>query len=80
VKGVNQLHSSISTIIKVEENKRSAAEETNGPNKRVDLRDRQGCDIFGWSNHRESAESFGKRRNNDHAAVQHNGNLTHWDK
>lgn len=82
VQGVNQLQSSISSIIKIEENKRSNQDATDysGPNKRVDLRDRQGCDIFGFTNHRESAETAGKRKHNNHAAVQTNGNLTHWDK
>lgn len=82
VQGVNQLQSSISSIIKIEENKRSHQEvnDFNAPAKRVDLRDRQGCDIFGFSNHRESAENYGKRKNTSHAATQHNGNLTYWDK
>jgi hypothetical protein len=70
------MESSISSIIKIEESKNSPVKEFESPSKKVDLRDRQGCDIFGWSNHTETSDSYGKKRNQEHAATSNNGNLT----
>jgi hypothetical protein len=47
----------------------------------VNLRDRQGSDIFGFSNYTETGNgTSGKRQNYSHQAASNNGNLTHWEK
>ena len=82
MQGVNQLQSSISNILKIEDNRKSvqAHEDFSQPMKKIDLRDRQGSDIFGYTNYAGGSEAGGKRKNTSHQATQNNGNLTYWDK
>ena len=68
VQGVNQLSSSIGNVLKVEENRKNGTFSDTGSvvNKRIDFRDRQGCDIFNFSNVPESNQAAGKKRHENH--------------
>lgn len=68
--------------MKIEDNRKKGdfSDTASTINKRIDLRDRQGCDIFGFSNMQDNSAPQGKKRNDGHQAVQTNGNLTYWDK
>jgi hypothetical protein len=73
--GVNQLHSNMEKVIKVEESRKDFATESdknfdtlstmsaraNYSNK-FDFRDLKGNDIFKWSNTQEERTKAGKRR------------------
>ena len=82
MQGVNQLSSSIGGVLKIEDNRKNGnfSDAASQVSRRVDLRDRQGVDIFNFSNDYNQAPVSGKKKNEGHQAVQTNGNLTHWDK
>lgn len=84
LKGVNQMQSSMSSIIKEEDNKgKPVADEFGGFSKRVDYRDRAGQDVLTWSNSRgddTQSEFGGKKKSYNHKAAQDNGNFLQWGK
>jgi len=82
VKGINQLHSSIGGILKIDDNRGVAKphEDFSSPAKKVDLRDRIGNDIFNFSGQNESEGNYsGKKKNYDHQSSKNNGNVVTWD-
>ena len=82
VQGVNQLQSSIGGVLKIEDNRKQGnfSDTASVVKQRFDYRDRQGADIFNFTNDNGQASAQGKRRNEGHQAVQNNGNLTYWNK
>lgn len=74
------MQSSMSSIMKMEENRGQKQTDEQQAYKRVDQRDRQGSDIFGWKNYSENQGSAGKKTTYTHAAAQNNGNLTAWEQ
>lgn len=63
VKGVNQLQSSIGSVIKVEDNRRdNQSQMSSASARRFDYRDRQGNDIFNFSNAPDDSSAVGKRK------------------
>lgn len=73
----------MSSVMKIEDNKRKAEQmdDFGKASKKIDMRDRQGQDIIGFSNYSEGASgAMGKKKVNGHQACQDNGNLTHWEK
>jgi hypothetical protein len=69
VKGVNQLQSSIGAVIKAEDNRRDNQSQVSSASKRFDYRDRQGNDIFNFSNAPADNNANGKKRHENHLAA-----------
>eukprot|EP00347_Sterkiella_histriomuscorum_P014048 403362357 len=81
IQGVNQLHSSIGGVMKIEDNRRdNQSQMSSASARKFDYRDRTGNDIFNFSNAPDDSSQVGKRKVTNHQAVQNNGNLTYWDK
>jgi len=71
----------MTSIMKIEDNRDAAKKDSDwsAAPKRIDNRDRQGNDIFGFSNCSDGGVA-GKKKIENHQANQTNGNLTYWNK
>ena len=83
VQAVNQLASSIGSIIKPDRpayQKDTDTASVKSSTQKFNQRDHQGHDIFGWKNlaQDDTQSKAGKKTNPSHLAAQNNGNLLKW--
>ncbi len=74
------MESTITKVIKVEECQfdTQSVRSSYSTNGKFNFKDRQGVDIFNWSNHKEENTKNGKKKIAEHIAQQSNGQILHW--
>lgn len=85
--GVNQLQSSLESVIKIEEARKYKIDSDIAASfkpalKQQNPKERQGNDIFNWTNHTDEQQKGGKRKYTataQHEQHHHNsGNFLYW--
>ncbi len=74
------MQSSISNVIKSEDNLRNGNAYSNQPGRMINNKERVSHDIFGCSDFPEDKPYQGRKKISNHLAAQTNGNLIQWEK